>query len=46
MKLGFRWYGLNDSIPLEYIGQIPNMYTVVTALYDSKPGEKWDETKL
>ena len=46
MKLGFRWYGLNDSIPLEYIGQIPNMHTVVTALYDSKPGEKWDETKL
>lgn len=46
MKLGFRWYGLNDSIPLEYIGQIPNMQTVVTALYDSKPGEKWDETKL
>lgn len=43
MKLTFRWYGLNDSIPIEYIRQIPNMSGVVTALYDVKVGEKWKE---
>ena len=39
MKLSFRWYGLTDSIPLTYIRQIPNMYSVVTSVYDKKPGE-------
>ena len=46
MKLIFRWYGDNDSIPLEYIRQIPNMTGVCTACYDFKPGELWKEESL
>ena len=46
MKLAFRYFGINDSIPLNYIKQIPNMYSVVTSLYDQKPGEKWDDISL
>jgi mannonate dehydratase len=46
MKLSFRWYGLNDSIPLTYLKQIPNMYSVVTSVYDKKPGEVWDKESL
>ena len=41
MKLSFRWYGLQDSIPLQYIRQIPNMSTIVTSVYDKKAGEVW-----
>lgn len=39
MKMSFRWYGESDPIPLKYIRQIPNMRSVVTAVYDVKPGE-------
>ncbi len=46
MKLGFRWYGENDSIPLSYIREIPNVSTVVTSVYSYKPGEEWDEASL
>ena len=46
MKLSFRWYGLNDSIPLTYLKQIPNMYSVVTSVYDKKPGEVWEKESL
>ena len=46
MKLSFRWYGLSDSIPLEFISQIPGMQSVVTSLYSKKPGEKWDLEEL
>lgn len=41
MKMSFRWFGLNDAIPLKYIKQIPNMHSVVTAVYGVKVGEKW-----
>ena len=41
MKMTFRWYGLNDSIPLEYVRQIPGMTGVVTAVYDVAPGGVW-----
>ena len=34
MKMTFRWYGEKDSIPLEYIKQIPNISGVVTAVYE------------
>ena len=34
MKLTFRWYGEKDSIPLQYIREIPNMSGVVTAVCD------------
>lgn len=46
MKLTFRWYGEGDSIPLRYIKQIPNMYGVVTAVYDVPVGEVWPEEKI
>ena len=46
MKLIFRWYGPSDSIPLQYIDQIPNMSGVCTAVYDKKPGEVWEEEPL
>lgn len=46
MKMTFRWYGVSDSIPLEYIRQIPNMSGVVTAVYDVPVGEVWDTEKI
>lgn len=41
MKMSFRWYGESDPIPLSYIRQIPNLSTIVSAIYDVKPGELW-----
>ncbi len=46
MKMTFRWYGLNDSIPLDYIRQIPGMTGVVTAVYDVAPGEVWPDESI
>lgn len=46
MKLTFRWYGLNDSIPLAYIREIPSLSGVVTSVYDVKPGEVWPKESL
>ncbi|HIY78617.1 MAG TPA: mannonate dehydratase [Candidatus Borkfalkia excrementavium] len=46
MKMTFRWYGEKDSIPLEYIRQIPNMSGVVTAVYDVPVGEVWELSKI
>ena len=46
MKLSFRWYGETDPIFLQYIRQIPNMRSVVSAVYDVKPGEVWPEESI
>ena len=46
MKLSFRWYGPNDSIPLEYISQIPTMHGVVSAVYDVAPGGVWSNESI
>ena len=46
MKMTFRWYGEGDSIPLQYIRQIPGMIGVVTAVYDVPVGEVWEEEKI
>ncbi|MCM3217222.1 mannonate dehydratase [Niallia taxi] len=46
MKMSFRWYGRQDSIPLEYIRQIPNMKNIVSAVYDVPPGEAWPEESI
>lgn len=46
MKMTFRWFGLKDSIPLQYIKQIPNMSGVVTAVYDVPVGEVWPRESL
>jgi len=42
MIMSFRWFGeKNDSIPLQYIRQIPGMKGIVTALFDIPVGEVW-----
>ncbi len=46
MKLSFRWYGEDDPISLEYISQIPNMHSVVSAVYDVEPGEIWSPQSI
>lgn len=46
MKLSFRWYGESDPVSLRYISQIPGMRSIVSAVYDVKPGEVWSEESL
>ena len=46
MKLSFRWYGPDDPISLRYISQIPNMHSIVTAVYDVPPGELWSRESI
>jgi len=46
MKMTFRWYGLNDSISLEMIKQIPGMTGVVTAVYDTPVGQVWSRESI
>ncbi len=46
MKLSFRWYGKEDPIPLAHIAQIPGMHSVVSAIYDVKPGVVWPRESL
>ena len=46
MKLSFRWYGPGDPVPLKYIRQIPNMRSIVAAVYDVKPGEVWPQESI
>ena len=46
MKLSFRWYGDTDPVTLENISQIPGMRSVVSAVYDVKPGEVWSTESL
>lgn len=46
MKLSFRWYGTDDPVKLQYIRQIPSMYSIVTAIYDVPVGEVWNIDKI
>lgn len=46
MKMSFRWYGEDDPIKIEYIRQIPNMHSIVTAVYDVPPGELWSRESI
>ena len=46
MKMSFRWYGDSDPVTLSAIRQIPGMRSVVSAIYDVKPGEVWPEESL
>lgn len=46
MKMSFRWYGDSDPVTLEYIRQIPGMYSIVSAIYDIPVGEAWDEASI
>lgn len=46
MKMSFRWYGPGDPVTLEKIRQIPNMHTIVTAVYDVPAGEVWSRESI
>ena len=46
MKMSFRWYGHDDPVTLRNIAQIPNMRSIVSAVYDVKPGQVWPEESL
>lgn len=46
MKMSFRWYGKDDPVSLESIAQIPGMRSIVSAVYDVKPGEVWPEESI
>ena len=47
MKMTFRWFGKDfDSMPLEYIRQIPGVTGVVTSLMDIPVGEVWPISRL
>ena len=46
MKSSFRWYGSSDPISLEHIRQIPGMRSIVSAVYDVKPGQVWPEESI
>ncbi len=46
MKLSFRWYGESDPVTLENISQIPGMRSIVSAVYDVKPGQIWSEESI
>ena len=46
MKLSFRWYGVDDPVTLEKIRQIPNMRSIVTAVYDVPVGEVWSRESI
>ena len=47
MKMGMRWFGqADDTIPLEYIRQVPGVTHVVGALFDVPVGESWPLDKI
>lgn len=47
MKMTLRWYGEKfDSVKLWQIRQIPGVEGVISTLYDSKPGDEWDEAQI
>lgn len=46
VKMGFRWFGESDPIPLSYIREIPNLSVIVTAVYGVKVGEVWPKEQL
>ena len=46
MKSSWRWYGDDDPVKLSEIRQIPGMRSIVSAVYDVKPGEVWPEESL
>lgn len=46
MKLTFRHYGDNDPISLEKVSQIPQMYSIVSAVYDVPAGGVWSRESI
>ncbi|MDD5936543.1 MAG: mannonate dehydratase [Clostridiales bacterium] len=47
MKMTLRWFGSkHDSVTLDQIRQIPGVTGVITTLYDTVPGEAWEEQEI
>ena len=46
MQMTFRWFGVDDPIPLQHIRQIPGVTGVVSALYDVPIGNAWPKQRL
>ena len=47
MKMTLRWFGEgHDSVTLDQIRQIPGVKGVITTLYDTAPGEEWDNDSI
>ncbi len=46
MKAIFRWHGEKDPISLQYISQIPDLYGIVTSLYNLPLGQVWPLDKI
>ncbi len=46
MKLTFRWYGDDDPVTLSHIRQIPQMKSIVSAIYDTPVGEVWSRESI
>jgi mannonate dehydratase len=46
MKMSFRWYGESDPVKLDFIRQIPNMRSIVTAVYDVPAGGVWSNESI
>ena len=46
MQMTFRWFGVDDPIPLQHIRQIPGVTGVVSALYDVAVGAPWPVAAL
>jgi mannonate dehydratase len=47
MKMTFRWFGTGfDSVPLQYIRQIPGVVGVITTLYDKQAGDPWERDRI
>lgn len=46
MKMSFRWYGKDDPVKIGYIRQIPDMHSIVSAVYDVKVGEVWSNESI
>ena len=47
MKMVFRWFGeKHDSIPIQYVSQIPNVSGVAATLMDKQAGELWTADEI
>ena len=47
MEMTFRWYGSQfDSVTLQQIRQIPGVTGVITTLYDTAPGDLWEQDRI
>ena len=46
MRLILRWHGEKDPISLKQYAQVPNIYGIVTSLYELPLGVEWDENVI